>query len=62
MIGETMTDMHLVFRHPSMTPDETRQMLEYAVCNVYSPHNYNKRRVLQHLDRIRNSYARSRSS
>lgn len=44
--------MHLVFRHPSMTPEQAREIFEYAVCQIYSPYNYNKRRVLRRLHQL----------
>lgn len=44
--------MNMVFRHPHMTTEQVRELFEYAVCNVYNPYNYNKRRVLQRMDRI----------
>jgi radical SAM superfamily enzyme YgiQ (UPF0313 family) len=49
--------MHLVFRHPSINPEEMRKVFEYAVCNIYSPFNYNKRRALHRLNQIRHEMA-----
>jgi len=46
--------MHMVFKHPFMKPEEAREVFEYAVCNVYSPYNYNKRRALLRLKKIEN--------
>ena len=45
--------MHLVFEHPFMSPKEAREIFEYAVCNIYSPYNYNKRRVLRRLHQLK---------
>lgn len=46
--------MNLVFRHPHMSVEDVREVFEYAVCNIYSPYNYNKRRVLQRMYKIKN--------
>lgn len=45
--------MNLVFRHPHMSVEDVRELFEYAVCNIYSPYNYNKRRVLQRMKRYK---------
>jgi len=47
--------MNLVFRHPNMSVEDVRDIFEYAVCNIYSPYNYNKRRVLQRMQKIKSS-------
>lgn len=47
--------MNLVFDHPHLSVEEMREIFEYAVFHVYSPYNYNKRRVLQRLNRIMNN-------
>jgi anaerobic magnesium-protoporphyrin IX monomethyl ester cyclase len=45
--------LHMVFKHPFLSPEEAKETLNYAVCNVYSPYNYNKRRVLRRLDQLK---------
>ncbi|MBN2159337.1 MAG: radical SAM protein [Spirochaetes bacterium] len=47
--------LHVVFRHPHMSREELMGIYEYAICNVYSPYNYNKRRVLQRIKKLQNS-------
>lgn len=45
--------MNLVFKHPNISKEVLHGLFDHAVCTVYSPYNYNKRRVLQRLDKIR---------
>ena len=44
--------MHMVFRHPNITPVEAGEVLSYAIRNVYGPYSLNKRRVLMQIGRL----------
>jgi uncharacterized radical SAM superfamily protein len=45
--------LHMVFKHPDITPEDAQDILEYATCSVYSLTNYNKRRIVRRIQEIR---------